>query len=91
MLADLASWRANPASNHGWLLLSNEAQVPPTAKRLESAESSDPAARPLLVIDYALPTAPVPGPRNLALAVLILAVLLAALKSHPTDSCRAPG
>ncbi len=91
MLADLASWRANPASNHGWLLLSNEAQVPPTAKRLESAESADPATRPLLVIDYALPATPVPGPRTSALVLLAFAILLAALRSRPTDTRRAPG
>lgn len=91
MRADLDAWRANPAGNHGWLLLSNEAQSPPTAKRLESAESSDPAARPLLVIEYALPATPVPGARTSALVLLAFAILLAALRSHPTDTRRAPG
>ena len=34
MLADLELWRADAASNFGWILVSDESQTPPTAKRL---------------------------------------------------------
>lgn len=84
VLADLASWQADAANNHGWMLLSNETQTPPTAKRLESAEAIDPATRPLLVIDYALaPQVPVPATNGLAmvlLGVILLAVAGTAMR-----------
>lgn len=83
MLADLEAWRADAASNHGWMLLSNETQTPPTAKRLESAEAADPATRPLLVIDYALaPPVPVPGLGWTAAALLAMSLLLIGVRSR---------
>ena len=75
MLADLASWQGNDAANFGWALVSDETQTPPTAKRLESAEATDPATRPLLVIDYHLaPRTPIPALGMLATLLLALGV-----------------
>jgi hypothetical protein len=53
LLDDLQEWLDEPASNHGWLLLGNEA-TSSTAKRFVSRESEDSLARPRLVITYTL-------------------------------------
>ena len=65
------------------MLVSDESQTPPTAKRLESAEAADASTRPLLVIDYRLaPRVPVPALGTLALVVLTLAFALTAMHRH---------
>lgn len=61
LVADVAAWQANPASNCGWILVGNEATLD-TAKRFESRESADPARRPLLTITYT--QGPIPGDFN---------------------------
>ena len=61
LVADVAAWQANPASNCGWILVGNEA-VLDTAKRFESRESADPTRRPLLTITYT--QGPIPGDFN---------------------------
>lgn len=78
MLADLQGWLANPASNHGWILIGVEANSQ-NAKRFESRDSS-PALRPMLLVSY-LPAAtaddgdiPLPG---WALGVLGVSVAIA--------------
>jgi spore coat protein A len=48
MTADVQAWLDNPSSNHGWILLGNEA-TNKNAKRFGSRES---AAPPTLLIDY---------------------------------------
>ncbi len=93
MLADLELWRANAASNFGWILVSDESQTPPTAKRLESSEAANAATRPRLRITYTTsappaPRVPVPiGSPAIWFAAAMLIVLLA-LRSRPTDKCR---
>ena len=83
MLADLMSWTDDANANFGWVLVSDESQTPPTAKRLESAEAADASTRPLLVIDYRLaPRVPVPALGTLALVVLTLAFALTAMHRH---------
>lgn len=90
MLADLAGWQADAASNHGWMLLSNETQTPPTAKRLESAEAVDAATRPLLVIDYALaPSTPIPVDARWSLLALAFAIVLVGARARVRVRVRA--
>jgi hypothetical protein len=60
LVADVQAWLAAPADNHGWLLRGNEA-IAPSVKKFESRESVDPAFRPALTIEYALPVPAVPS------------------------------
>lgn len=81
MRADVQSWIDQPATNFGWQLQMDEAQVGPTAKRFGSRENPDPAVRPLLLVTYddrsvAAPPAAVPaldGSVLVALAALLAA------------------
>lgn len=99
MLADIDDWIASPADNYGWILLGDEAQSPPNAKRLESGEAVDVATRPRLRIVYTpagAPPAPTPAvsiPTGSRLAWIGLAFLVAALgiRSRPTGTRRARG
>ena len=50
MVADVQGWLANPASNHGWMLIGVESSSQ-NAKRFESRESI-PAVRPTLRVVY---------------------------------------
>ena len=52
LLNDIAAWRANPASNHGWLLKTDEQQLT-TARRCWSREAN--SNQPKLTISYMLP------------------------------------
>ncbi len=54
MVADVNAWRNNPTQNFGWILVGNES-VPVTAKRFDSSNHEDPAARPRLTIEFGLP------------------------------------
>jgi hypothetical protein len=51
MVADVASWVAQPATNHGWLVRGEETGLN-TARRFESRTAADPADRPTLTIYY---------------------------------------
>lgn len=51
LLNDIRAWRANPASNRGWVLLGNES-LPKTARRFDSHEHSNANNRPQLIIRY---------------------------------------
>lgn len=55
--ADVQGWLANPASNHGWILLGQEIDSP-NAKRFDSGESPFATQRPLLVLQVT----PIPEP-----------------------------
>ena len=55
MVADVQGWLDDPSSNHGWLLLGNEAKEQRTAKRFGSHENADESTRPALLIEYVLP------------------------------------
>jgi hypothetical protein len=52
MTADVQAWLDAPASNHGWILIGNEAATV-TAKRFDSKDNPTPAFRPNLIVDYA--------------------------------------
>lgn len=58
MIADVAGWLSNPGSNHGWLLLGNEA-AEATARKFASRESPTESYRPVLVVEYTPATAAV--------------------------------
>jgi len=60
LVADVQAWLAAPADNHGWLLRGNEG-VAPSVKKFESRETTDPAFRPALTIEYSLPVPAVPA------------------------------
>lgn len=51
LLADVQQWRANPATNFGWIMIGNEA-AGNTAKRFNGGESANP---PVLQVTYAVP------------------------------------
>ncbi|RMF74965.1 MAG: hypothetical protein D6744_13990, partial [Planctomycetota bacterium] len=53
MAADVQTWLDQPATNHGWILIGNEAQIK-TAKRLGSREAPV-AQRPKLIVDFTPP------------------------------------
>jgi hypothetical protein len=53
LVGDVQFWLSNPASNFGWILISETEGTGQTAKRFGSKEDADPAERPKLVIDYA--------------------------------------
>lgn len=54
LVACVQSWLDHPASNHGWLIRSDEA-VPRAVRRLDSREHRAPAARPTLHIGFQPP------------------------------------
>ena len=90
MLADLVAWQGTPASNLGWILVSDETQSPPTAKRIGSAENTTAATRPRLVIEYTplappqplVPAVPVPSASPWLLLGLALLLWAFALRSR---------
>lgn len=96
MLTDINTWRTDAAMNLGWILVSDESQTPPTAKRLESGDAADAATRPRLRISYTLTAPPVPrvpvpiGSRAIWLAVAALFALLA-FRSRSGKAQRDPG
>lgn len=51
LVADVQDMLDNPASNHGWLLRTNEVSAS-TARRLDSRESFTPSLRPTLEVTY---------------------------------------
>jgi len=56
LVADLQQWLLNPATNFGWILISESENTPFTARRFGARE--DPVSTSVLQIQYALPTAP---------------------------------
>lgn len=71
MVADINQWRADPASNQGWLLQVDETQGNRTARRFASRENAVLTDRPALIIQYRLPDpTAVPSLRPLALVLL---------------------
>jgi len=61
LAACVQSWVDQPATNHGFLLMGNEA-APQTAKRFASREHATPEFRPSLTVEYT----PIPGPGSAA-------------------------
>lgn len=56
LVSDVQAWVADPAANHGWVIIGNEALLD-TAKRFESRESGDVTRHPTLVVTYNPPGA----------------------------------
>jgi hypothetical protein len=56
LVADVRAWIQNPATNHGWILISDGESVPETARHFGSSESASP---PVLIVSYSIP-APAP-------------------------------
>jgi hypothetical protein len=54
LISDVQGWLDMPGSNHGWILLGNEAGSR-SARGFASREYSDPAYRPALTIEYTIP------------------------------------
>ena len=54
MVADVQGWLDNPCSNHGWILIGDEANFT-TARRFASRESTT-SPKPTLVVDFTAPT-----------------------------------
>ena len=81
LTSDVIGWLNGSVENHGWILISNEGTGFTTAKRLNTREHPDAAARPRLSVTYAssppFETRPVPlgGPW---LLILVLAMALGA-------------
>lgn len=61
LLADVAGWVADPATNFGWALLGDEAGMG-TAKRFDSREHPSAAARPMLTVTFAAEAVELPPP-----------------------------
>lgn len=76
LAADVQLWRDAPATNFGWILISQLEGTPQTARRFGSRE--DPPNAPVLTIDYTV----VPEPSS-ALLVLVGFVLLAGVGYLP--------
>src|SRR5262245_50802545 len=55
LVSDVQSWLNTPSGNFGWLMLGTESAVS-SAKRMGSRENTDPAVRPQLTIEYAVPS-----------------------------------
>jgi hypothetical protein len=51
LAADVQAWINNPATNFGWIVIGDEANVT-TAKRFGSRENATPAFRPVLSVTY---------------------------------------
>jgi hypothetical protein len=56
MIADVQNWLVNPATNFGWVMISELQGVPTTECQFASRESG--AGAPTLAIQYSLPVAP---------------------------------
>lgn len=59
MVAEVQSWLDDPASNYGWILIGDEGEFFPTAKRFDSKESLEPGTEPALTVCFTPPLGPV--------------------------------
>ena len=55
LVADVQSWLANPASNFGWIVISQSERTPESARRIATREAG--ARSPVLTIEYTATTA----------------------------------
>jgi hypothetical protein len=51
MVADVQLWLDSASSNHGWVIIGNEATAP-SAKRFDSRENPNPAVQPMLTVTF---------------------------------------
>lgn len=61
LVADVTSWVRSPASNFGWILISDREDTVQTARRIASRE--DVENGPTLEVRFSMPATPGPGPR----------------------------
>jgi hypothetical protein len=54
LIADVTSWLQTPATNHGWIILTDDPMLSGTAKRFASREAPDITTRPTLTLTYSL-------------------------------------
>ena len=54
LIADVAFWVSNPASNFGWILLNDESNIG-TTRKFSSRQASNPALWPQLAISFSTP------------------------------------
>ncbi|HSH15959.1 MAG TPA: DNRLRE domain-containing protein [Verrucomicrobiae bacterium] len=54
-LQDLRDWLVNPEENFGWVLITEEENLPSTGRQIASREFATPEYRPQLTINYSLP------------------------------------
>ena len=61
LVADVASWLADPPSNAGWILLCGDEAISRSVRRFDAREAADPALRPSLrlVLEETVPALPV--------------------------------
>ncbi|MEO8427098.1 MAG: DNRLRE domain-containing protein [Verrucomicrobiota bacterium] len=52
LIVDVQAWLANPASNFGWMMLSQAERTPETARRIGAREAGE--RGPVLTIDYTI-------------------------------------
>lgn len=64
LVADAQAMLDQPSLNFGWMLIGDELDTPPTAKRFDSRESPEESFRPVLRIEY------IPSPGTGAMIVL---------------------
>lgn len=86
MVAVVQGWVDDPASNFGWILVGNEADLR-TTKRFGSRDNPDPAQRPVLCVDFAQQPA-VEIPTLGRLGWLILALGLAGVAARKLGASR---
>lgn len=51
-LLELQQWLEDPASNHGWILISEAEDQPRSARRFGTRDHANPAVRPVLDLDF---------------------------------------
>lgn len=54
MTADVQGWLDTPGTNFGWFVIGGE-KASGTAKRFDSKDNDDPAARPVLIVEFTPP------------------------------------
>jgi hypothetical protein len=74
MVADVQAWLDNPSGNYGWVVVGNES-TSPTAKRFDTRENANSAARPLLTIEFT-PATGVPAASHTGLVVTALLMMM---------------
>jgi hypothetical protein len=67
MVADVQGWLTNPATNFGWMVLGNEAEVQ-SFRSFHAREATNAALRPALTVTFT----PVPEPSTLLLGGMAL-------------------
>lgn len=58
MVADVQDWVRIPATNHGWIMISQLQSVGQTECKFTAHEATSAASRPRLMVDYVLPANP---------------------------------